>query len=94
MGELKIKISDDVERAFRKMAMRKFGYKKGAISGASQEAIEEWMLSSESDQKGQFWDSLEGVMKSVNKKSVKLQHEAWKGIAEKHSIKHKKKNDN
>lgn len=85
MGELKIKISDDVEKAFRKLAMRKFGYQKGSMSGAAQEAIEEWIFSGESDQKEQFWDSLEGVLKHVKKSSVKLQHEAWDGILKKHN---------
>lgn len=40
MGELKIKLPDEIEKAFRKMAMKRFGYQKGAISEAAKEAFE------------------------------------------------------
>lgn len=36
-------VSDDVERKFRKKAMEKFGYGKGAISKALEEALRLWI---------------------------------------------------
>ena len=91
MGELKIKLPDDVEKAFRRLAMKRFGYQKGALSEAAQEAFEGWAESEESKiTKDDLWDELKGVLKHVKKSSVQLQHESWDYIAKKHS-KHKKK---
>ena len=42
MGEVKVKLTDDTEMAFRKAAMEKFGYAKGSLSLAAEEAIREW----------------------------------------------------
>jgi hypothetical protein len=39
MGELKLKISDDVERRFREYALKRYGYKKGALSMAAEKAL-------------------------------------------------------
>ncbi len=41
MGELKLKISDDVERKFRVYALKKYGYKKGALSMAAEKILSE-----------------------------------------------------
>ena len=41
MGELKLKISDDVERKFRVYALKKYGYKKGALSMAAERILSE-----------------------------------------------------
>jgi hypothetical protein len=43
MGSLKIYIPDELEQAFRKQAMERFGYGKGSISKAAREAIVLWM---------------------------------------------------
>lgn len=40
MGELKIKLPDEVERIFRRLAIRRFSYRKRAISEAAREAFE------------------------------------------------------
>jgi len=39
-------ISEDLETKFRKKAMEKFGYSKGAISNALEEAVKEWIKTS------------------------------------------------
>ena len=36
-------IKTDVERKFRQAAMKKYGYAKGALKTALEEAIEEWL---------------------------------------------------
>ncbi len=43
MGSLKIYIPDELEAAFRKRAMERFGYRKGSISKAAQAAMVEWL---------------------------------------------------
>lgn len=42
MGEIKVKISDRVEMDFRKTALTAFGYHKGAISKAAEQALASW----------------------------------------------------
>ena len=91
MGEIKIVLPNDEEQKFRRLAMERYGYIKGAISEAAREAIRKWANFKERElTKEDFWDSLEGVMKHVKKTSVQLQHEAWDYIAKKHTAKRKK----
>ncbi|MAH07306.1 hypothetical protein CMI38_03600 [Candidatus Pacearchaeota archaeon] len=40
---LKIEFNEEFERRFRELAMRKFGFLKGSIKKASEEALSEWM---------------------------------------------------
>ena len=82
---MKIILSDDVEKAFRKAAMEKFMYQKGAVSKAAGEALKNWAKES-SKHKGRdsSWDRFEGILKHVKKDSVELQHEARDYIAKKH----------
>ena len=44
MGELKIVLPEDIEKKFRKLAMARYGYQKGAMSRAAQEAIQSWAV--------------------------------------------------
>jgi len=39
MGELKVKLPDDLEKRFREYALKKYGYKKGALSMAAETII-------------------------------------------------------
>lgn len=41
MGELKIIIPDELEKRFRVYALKKYGYKKGALSMAAEKALME-----------------------------------------------------
>jgi len=41
MGELKVKLPDDLERRFREYASKRYGYKKGALSMAAKTIISE-----------------------------------------------------
>jgi len=81
MGEIKVKVSDDIERAFRKMAMKRYGYQKGALSEAAEEAIWIWIKKSNGKKTKKLKDpvkSMEGLLKDIDIDSVKLQHEAKK----------------
>jgi hypothetical protein len=43
MGDIRGAIKDDVEDEFRRLAMRKFGYRRGSLSHALEEALSEWI---------------------------------------------------
>lgn len=43
MGWVRAIVSDELELKFRKIAMEKFGYKKGSITKALEEAIQEYI---------------------------------------------------
>jgi hypothetical protein len=47
MGEIRGSVSPDLENRFRKLAMRKFGYGKGSLSKALEEALCFWINVSE-----------------------------------------------
>jgi hypothetical protein len=81
MGGLKIYISDGLERKFREVAMRLFGYGKGSISIASERAIELWL--SHVSEVLEIAESIEdpveaiyGMLSHVKRTGVELQHEA------------------
>lgn len=46
MGWIKIRIPDNIENEFRQIAMKKFGYKKGALTKAIEEAIKDFVKKS------------------------------------------------
>jgi len=84
MGQIKIVLPDGVEQAFRKAAMERFMYQKGAVSRAAKIAIEQWSKNhNEGRRKEVNWTILRGVLKHVKKTSVELQHEAWDSIVKK-----------
>lgn len=43
---MQIVLSDDLEERLRRKASEKFGFKKGSISKAIEEAIKEWLRAS------------------------------------------------
>jgi hypothetical protein len=43
MGKMNIVLSDELEKKFRKAVYENKGYKKGNISEAMEEAIEQWI---------------------------------------------------
>lgn len=86
MGEMKITISNSAEMLFRKIAMQRFGYQKGAMSEAAQEAFVEWADSNiETSNQINPVDEIFKMGKKSKKSSVELQHEAWHGVCEKHA---------
>ncbi|MEK6961574.1 MAG: hypothetical protein AABX47_10495 [Nanoarchaeota archaeon] len=80
MGTIKVEVPDEIETRFRKSAMARFGYAKGALSNAASEAFGEWTREQESqktlgDSENPV-DAMRGLLKHVKKSSVELQHEA------------------
>lgn len=43
MGRINITISDKLEDKFRKVVAAKYGWKKGALSEAIEEALQDWI---------------------------------------------------
>jgi hypothetical protein len=43
MGEVRGSVPEEVEKKFRKLAMNKFGYGKGSLSKAMEEALCRWI---------------------------------------------------
>ena len=85
MGEIKISLSDSIEEVFRKIAMKRFGYRKGAFSMAAEEAINNWTFSLVEEEKLEDpVNAITGLMKNVKKKSVELQHEVGNILREKY----------
>ncbi len=64
MGSLKIVIEDGLLKRFRKKAMEKFGYRKGALSIAAREAIKNWLK--EKSEKNEFKKSFLKIMEEVS----------------------------
>jgi len=49
MGEVRGVVPREVEKKFRKLAMKKFGYGKGSLSKALEEALLKWIELFESE---------------------------------------------
>lgn len=76
MGEIKIKLSDETEKTFRRKAMERYGFAKGSISNAAEEALKKWTLETPKIKTNKdAVKGLRGLLKHVKKSSVELQHE-------------------
>ena len=85
MGEIKIVLPNELEHLFRKAAMKRFGYQKGAISKAAVHAIKSWHYLSEGEKKSRSeLSSFRGIISNVKKGSVELKHEAFNHLINKH----------
>ena len=73
---LRVQIDPKIERRFRETAMKKFGYGKGALSKAAEEAILNWVSSQKETPifEGDPVKAIEGLLKDVDLDSVTLQH--------------------
>lgn len=78
---LRVQIDQKLERKFRELAMKKFGYTKGSLSKAAEEAFIQWTstlgaekLSFEEDP----IEAIDGLLSDIDINSVELQHEATK----------------
>lgn len=78
MGGLRVQIKDDIERRFREAAMRRFGYMKGALSKAAEEALLKWLSSigETAPFEGDPVEAIDGLLADVDVDAVELQHAA------------------
>lgn len=75
---IKVEVEEQLAKRFRKKAMEKYGYKKGAVKKALEGLMKEFTT-----QKGPEkpdWGSLVGAIKDDYKgmTSVELQHSIWR----------------
>lgn len=86
MGGIKVYVRDAVEQKFRRLAMTVYGYGRGSISKAAEEAFLWWMARQEALLKevGAPEDpvgAIKGLLAGVDKNGVELQHEARRARA-------------
>lgn len=73
---IKVEVDEALARRFRRRAAEKFGYKKGNLKKAVEDAMKRYSPPVEAD-----WASVEGRLKPKRRgaTSVSLQHSAWVG---------------
>jgi hypothetical protein len=77
MAGLRFQVREELERKFREAAMKRFGYGKGALSRAAEEALQKWLASISMEEevfRGDPVKAIDGLLADVNLDSVKLQH--------------------
>ena len=78
---IRANIDRKLELKFREYSMRKFGYSKGALTRAIEEAILKWMSEVEFDEaefSGDPVEAIDGLLGDIDVESVDLQHMARK----------------
>ena len=77
---IKLELEKDLEKRFREAAMKVYGFGKGAISKAAQEAIRSWLEEVEVKAPKSFdpVEELRGLIKKKGVNSVTLRHEITK----------------
>ena len=76
---LRVNVNEELENRFREAAMRKFGFTKGALSQAAEEAIRLWLASTSRGRfEGDPVQAIDGILSNIKMDSVKLQHTASK----------------
>jgi len=78
---LRIQIDERLEREFRRLAMQRFGYGKGALSRAAEEAIMDWVSKvkgAEVPFEGDPVEAIDGLLSDIDIDAVELQHQAMK----------------
>ena len=74
---IRAKIDSRLELRFRELAMKRFGYGKGALTKAVEEAILRWISSVEEETlvfEGDPVKVIDGVLSDIELDSVELQH--------------------
>jgi len=78
---LRGQIDKKLERRFREVAMRRFGYSKGALTKALEEAVIRWISSVEEERtsfEGDPVEAIDGLLSGIDADAVSLQHEVKK----------------
>jgi hypothetical protein len=85
MAGLRLQVREDLERRFREMAMKRFGFEKGALTRAAEQAFERWLSTAKEDVQfeGDPSKAIDGILGEMNVNSVELQHSVRKSWASK-----------
>lgn len=83
MAGIKVYVQDEVEEKFRRLAMMTYGYGRGSLSKAAEEAIRQWIKEHEALLEGvnvpeDPVGAIRGALAGIRKSGVELQHEARK----------------
>jgi len=81
LGGLRVYLDEELERRFRKASMETYGYGRGSISKAAEEAIRRWLRENEKLLREMAIPenpvkAIRGMLRHVEKSGVELQHEA------------------
>ena len=72
---IRLQIRKEFEARFGENAMRRFGFSKGSLSRAAEEAIEKWLVTVEEVKfDGDPVAAIDGLLSDIKLASVKLQH--------------------
>jgi len=82
MTGLRLQLRDDLEKRFRETAMKRFGFGKGALTRAAEQAFERWLSTAKENVRfeGDPVRAIDGVLREMKLNSVELQHsvrKAW-----------------
>jgi len=84
MAGLRLQVKEELEKKFRETAMKRFGYGKGSLSRAAEEAIQKWLISVSAEDfsfEGNPVEAFDGLLADVDLDSVELQHLVMKNLA-------------
>lgn len=78
LAGLRLQLRSDLERRFREAAMRRFGFRRGALTRAAEQAIEKWISSGYESVRfeGDPVKAIDGILADLTLSSVELQHSA------------------
>lgn len=81
MAGIKVYVSNKIEERFRQLAMMIYGYGRGSISRAAEDAFLRWITQHEASLKKvgipeDPVNAIRGMLANVKKSGVELQHEA------------------
>jgi len=74
---IRFQVKEELEKRFREAAMKRFGFGKGSLSRAAEEAIENWLTSFAVEDvkfEGDPVEAIDGLLANVKVDSVELQH--------------------
>jgi len=87
MAGLRLQVRDDLEKRFRETAMRRFGFGKGALTRAAEQAFERWLSTAKENVRfeGDPVRAIDGILGDMKLSSVELQHSVRRSWASKAS---------
>jgi hypothetical protein len=69
---IKVEVDQALAERFRRRTMELYGYKKGSVKRALEDAMKSFCTPGRVD-----WHSVRGVLKDARTTSVQLQHKTW-----------------
>jgi hypothetical protein len=78
LAGLRLQLRSDLEKRFRETAMRRFGFGRGALTRAAEQAFERWLSTAKENIRfeGDPVKAIDGILGDLKLNSVELQHSA------------------